>query len=626
MVSLNWVGTRPTPTISVNFLNSEIMSDLTQQQIDQFTITSLIARGGMADVYLAQDVNLKRQVALKVLSPQMAANDNANARFRREAEMVARLNHPHIVQIFSTGITPDKRPFLAMEYVAGGSLQKYLAHMSAQKRRLTTVDALSITRQVAEALVVAHQAGIVHRDLKPSNILLRPDGTPVLTDLGIAAVQTEAGLTETGTVVGTPHYMSPEQARGQKINGRSDIYSLGIILYEMLVGVVPFSGDSPLSILNQQVNEPPPPLALVRDDLASATYQIVKTCLQKEPANRYQTAADLVAALDVALAVERGESQPKLQPTPMPVPQSEPFSAPLEPETVVERDDGVKRPLWPIFALVAMLVAVLLCGGGYLVVRGLWAGLTGSGGPALVAPPTLIADPTAIATEPVTPLETVAPISSADVVALRLTVPPVVDGNLDEWVGISPYLSAHPVYAAPTWDGTDDVSAAWHIGWDADYLYVAVMVVDDVHVQTQTGNQIFKGDNLDLQLDVDRTSDWGSKLNADDYQINLSPGNFANLPPSAFRFAATADGRSIDAPGHGIQIAAQQQPDGYTFEAAIPWRDLNVTPTAGLILGAALNVSDNDTPGTAVQERLLSTSATRRWSEPATWGTLTLSE
>ncbi|MFO7682430.1 MAG: protein kinase [Chloroflexota bacterium] len=595
------------------------MSNLTQQQIDQFYITRLIAQGGMAEVYLAQDVNLKRQVALKVLSPQMAADDNANARFRREAEMVARLNHPHIVQIFSTGTTPDKRPFLAMEYVSGGSLQKYLAHLGAQQQRLTTVDALSLTRQVAAALAVAHQAGIVHRDLKPSNILLRPDGTPVVTDLGIAAVHTESRLTEIGTVVGTPHYMSPEQARGLKVDGRSDIYSLGIILYEMLAGVTPFSGDSPLSILNQQINEPPLLLEWVRDDLAAATRQTVEICLQKDPADRFQTAADLMAAVDHALAVERGERLP------------EPLLTPLEPETVVtKRADGGKRPLWP-FALVAgVMVLALLCGLGYFVIRGLWAGIGGADSADLAAPPTLIVTRTAAAaapaTEPVSPLTTAAPIISSDVVAMRLTAPPVVDGDLAEWTGIAPYLSTHPVYTAPGWDGSEDIEAAWHIGWDADYLYVAVRVVDDVHVQTQTGNQIFKGDNVDLQLDVDRAGDWGSNLNADDYQINLSPGNFANMPPSAFRFAATADGRSIDAPGHGIQIAARQQPDGYTLEAAVPWRDLNVTPAAGLVLGAAFNVSDNDTPGTAVQEHFLSNVAGRKWSEPATWGTLTLSE
>ncbi len=245
---------------------------------------------------------------------------------------------------------------------------------------------------------------------------------------------------------------------------------------------------------------------------------------------------------------------------------------------------------------------------------------------AIAPPPTLIVAPTAVATDTIAPLETAVPLISADVVAARLAVVPVIDGDLAEWAGITPYLSTHPVYTAPGWDGTEDVTAAWHIGWDENNLYLGVAVVDDVHVQTQSGNQIFKGDNIDLQLDVERTGDWGSGLNVDDYQINLSPGNFANLPPSAFRFAATPAGGSIDAPGHGIQIAAQQQPDGYTIEAAIPWRDVNVTPSVGLILGAALNVSDNDTPGTAVQEYFLSTAPTRKWSDPTTWGTLTLSE
>lgn len=592
------------------------MSDLHQQQIDQFYITNLIARGGMAEVYLAQDVVLKRQVALKVLSAQMAANRNANARFRREAETVARLNHPYIVQIYSTGHTPDKRPFIAMEYISGGTLQKYLLRLNELNQRLTTVDALLITRKVAEALAVAHQAGVVHRDLKPSNILLRSDGTPVLTDLGIAAVQTESSLTQTGTVVGTPHYMSPEQARGQQIDGRSDLYSLGMILYEMLAGSVPFSGDSPLSILHQQVNEPPPPLGTVRSDLSNATCQAVEICLQKDPANRFQSANDLIVALDYALSIEQGEQ-------PLGQAQDEPFVQPIETQSAVEEDGG-KRPLWLIGLAVAVIL--LLCGGGFFLLRGLWMTVSISNPVAPPPPPTMIvSEPTAVVATPI-PVETAVPLISADVVAARLAVPPVIDGNLGEWVGTVPYLSTHPVYTAPGWDGTADVVAAWHIGWDADNFYLGVDVVDDVHVQTQTGNQIFKGDNVDLQLDVDRPGDWGAGLNVDDYQINLSPGNFANLPPSAFRFAATPDGGSIDAPGHKIQIAAQQKADGYTIEVAIPWQDLNVAPSVGLILGAALNVSDNDTLGTAVQEYFLSNVATRKWGDPTTWGTLTLSE
>ena len=584
------------------------MSDILQQQSDQFYITDLIARGGMADVYLAQDVVLKRQVALKVLSPQMTMNRNANARFRREAETVARLNHPHIVQIFSTGRTQDKRPFIAMEYVRGGSLQKYLARLHAKNQRLNCVDALLITRQVAEALAVAHQAGVVHRDLKPSNILLRPDGTPVVTDLGIAAVQTEPSLTQTGNVVGTPHYMSPEQARGQKIDGRSDIYSLGMILYEMLAGSVPFSGDSPLSILHQQVNEPPPPLSTIRTDLTNATCQVVEICLQKEPANRFQSADDLIVALDHALIMEQGER-----------PAGQPVTA--EQETEAAKD---KRPLW-LFG-VAAVVLLLLCGGSFFIARGLWSGLTAPDVDEALPPPTQISTIPATETSTNVPVVTAVPQVSDAVIATLFTTPPSIDGSLDEWVGVPSFLSAHAVHADSSWDGTDDVEAVWQLGWDANNLYVGVAVTDELLVQTQSGNQIFKGDNVDLQLDMDRTGDWGNGLNTDDFQINLSPGNFATLPPSAFHFTATADGSSIDAPRQNIRVAAQQQPDGYVIEAVIPWQELNVTPSIEFILGAALNVTDNDTPGTAVQERLLSNSASRKWEDPTTWGTITLSE
>ena len=350
---------------------------------------------------------------------------------------------------------------------------------------------------------------------------------------------------------------------------------------------------------------------MVRSDLSNATSQLVDICQQKDPANWYKSADDLMVALDHALRVERGER---------PFSQDEPFVQPVETQLVVTEEGG-KRPLWLIGVVVVALV--LVCCGGFFLLRGLWAGLDTN---VVAPPPTLIGAATAVATNTIMPSETAVPLISADVVAVRLSVLPVIDGNLAEWAGITPYLSTHPVYTAPGWDGTADVAAAWHIGWDENALYLGVVVVDDVHVQSQSGNQIFKGDNVDLQLDVDRTGDWGSGLNVDDYQINLSPGNFANLPPSAFRFNATSDGGSVDAPGHGIQIAAQPQPDGYTIEAAIPWRDVNVTPSVGLILGAALNVSDNDTPGTAVQEYFLSTAATRKWSDPTTWGTLTLSE
>ncbi len=285
-------------------------TNLVGQVVDQYQISRHIARGGMADVYLAEDVDLGRQVVLKVMLPMLAQDAEFVARFRREAQTTARLNHPNIVQVYRTGSVPNTgQPYLAMQYIQGGTLQQTLLTLLQRDQILQTTTALSLIRQMADALDVAHRAGIVHRDLKPSNILLHPNGTPVLTDLGIAAVSTESRLTRTGDVMGTPHYMSPEQASGRSLDGRSDLYSLGIILYELLAGMVPFQGDSPLAVLHQHVYEAPPPLQRIRPDLAPVTLQVVDRCLAKDPFQRFQSAGEMAAALSTALT-EEGRSQP----------------------------------------------------------------------------------------------------------------------------------------------------------------------------------------------------------------------------------------------------------------------------------------------------------------------------
>lgn len=295
------------------------MDTLIGQQIGPYRIERYLAHGGMADVYLAHDVTLQRKAAFKVMRPAMAQEPALLARFQREAETAARLYHPNIVQVYTMGTLPTGQPYLVMQYVAGGTLADRLAQ--AQKHPLTAAEALGITRQIADALDVAHRAGIIHRDLKPSNILLRPDGTPVLADLGIAAVQTaDTHLTRTGDFLGTPAYVSPEQASNQAVDGRADIYSLGIVLYEMLAGKAPFTGDSPLGVLHQHLYELPPPLEQQRPGLAPATYEVVAACLQKIPAARYPSAAHLAAAVDRALVAEGrlppgGQSLPAQRPT-----------------------------------------------------------------------------------------------------------------------------------------------------------------------------------------------------------------------------------------------------------------------------------------------------------------------
>ena len=280
------------------------MQDLVGKRIGRYEVQAHVGRGGMADVYLVYDVDLQRKVALKILLPALAHDAAFVQRFRREAQTVARLDHPNIVNVYDIGLTPQQRPYIAMQYIEGGSLRDRLAELAERSKLIPTEQALAIMRQMAEALSVAHQAGIVHRDLKPGNILVRTDGTPVLVDLGIAVVAGGARLTQTGNLIGTPHYMSPEQVRDQPLDGRSDLYSLGIILYELLAGVRPFDAEESIAILHKQVYEEPLPLEQLRDDLAPQTAMIVRACLQKDPGRRYQHAADLVGAIDQALAAE----------------------------------------------------------------------------------------------------------------------------------------------------------------------------------------------------------------------------------------------------------------------------------------------------------------------------------
>ncbi len=254
-----------------------------------YEVLGLLGSGGMGVVYKARDVRLKRLVALKMILAGAHARPEERDRFRREAEAVARLQHPNVVHVYEVG-EQDGRPFLALEYVGGGSLAERLGG-----KPQPADEAARLVRALALAVHAAHRQGIVHRDLKPANVLLAEDGTPKVTDFGLAKRLDEAGLTQTGAVLGTPSYMAPEQAVGDSrgVGPHTDVYALGAILYELLTGRPPFEGATLLETLEQVRAQEPLPLRRLRSDVPRDLETICRKCLEKEPARRYASAQSL---------------------------------------------------------------------------------------------------------------------------------------------------------------------------------------------------------------------------------------------------------------------------------------------------------------------------------------------
>ena len=262
---------------------------------ERYEIDSLLGQGGMARVFRGTDRVLDRTVAIKVLSPQFADDDQFVARFRREAQAAAGLNHPNIVSVYDTGDQGDVH-FIVMEYVEGRTLRDVIR----SEGPLLPERAAEIGEAVARALSPAHQAGLVHRDIKPGNIMLTRDGEVKVMDFGIARTSTGDTLTQTAAVLGTASYLSPEQAQGHSVDTRSDLYSLGCVLFEMLTGRAPFTGDSPVAIAYKHVKEDPVPPSHLNPDVPPSLDAVVMKCMAKNPANRYQTAEELRADLERA--------------------------------------------------------------------------------------------------------------------------------------------------------------------------------------------------------------------------------------------------------------------------------------------------------------------------------------
>ena len=261
-----------------------------------YKVYDQVGSGGLATVYLARNLRTNQIVAVKVLRAEAAADPEMRVRFDREADLLAGLEGAHFVRLIDHGIE-DSQPFLVMEFVEGTTLKDAIRERGA----FSAQDALGIGRQVAEGLAALHDKGVIHRDIKPQNIMIKPDGSVKVMDFGIAKVANLSSVTHSGFMVGTPHYISPEQALGQPVDQRADIYSLGVVLFEMLTGKVLFDAESPLSVLLKHVQDPVPDDWVQQYHVSPEAAGVAEQCLRKNPADRYQRAQDLIAAIDVAL-------------------------------------------------------------------------------------------------------------------------------------------------------------------------------------------------------------------------------------------------------------------------------------------------------------------------------------
>jgi serine/threonine-protein kinase len=269
----------------------------------RYRLDAKIGAGGMSTVYRAFDTTLERPVAIKLLHREIATDSQNLERFRREARAVAQLSHPHIVTVIDQA-EDDNRPYIVFEYVEGETLKQCIR----RKDKLEIVEALAYAIEIARALGAAHARGIVHRDVKPQNVLIDSEGSAKVTDFGIARTLEEDGLTADGRVLGTTDYVSPEQAMGQDVNGQSDLYSLGIVLFEMLTGDVPFKGDNQVAVAMKHVREALPDVRKARPEVSAATASVLDHATHKDPKKRYANDEAIIADLEDALAIEAARS------------------------------------------------------------------------------------------------------------------------------------------------------------------------------------------------------------------------------------------------------------------------------------------------------------------------------
>ncbi len=324
----------------------------------RYELTRVVGSGGMSTVHCAFDTLLERNVALKILHDQYGEDEEYVERFRREARAVAQLSHPNIVTVIDRG-EEDGKQFIVFELVEGENLKELVERGGPLPVRRV----LELGLEVARALAFAHAQGLVHRDVKPQNVLLNEDGRAKVTDFGIVRSLDAVGHTETGTVLGTSHYIAPEQARGEPVDAQTDVYSFGVVLYELLAGEVPYPGDNFLSVAMKHVNEPVPSVLDARPDTPIRLASLIERSLAKEPADRPASMDDVVAELEAVLSeldAKDGNEGTMIMKRPTPVP------APPPRRKQARAQRGRRLPLW-LLLLGALLIAAVV--GGLLLSR-----------------------------------------------------------------------------------------------------------------------------------------------------------------------------------------------------------------------------------------------------------------
>src|SRR4249919_2851531 len=326
----------------------------------RYRLEAKLGSGGMSTVYLARDTTLYRDVAVKVMHREMSEQEDQLERFRQEARAVAKLSHPNVVAVIDAG-EDGGHPYIVFEYVEGETLKQRIARLGA----LDTQEALAYAIEIARGLTVAHARNMVHRDIKPQNVLIDAEGRAKLTDFGISRQLEQDGMTATGRVLGTTDYVSPEQAMGRQVDPRSDVYSLGVVLYEMLLGQVPFQADSQVGVAMKHVNEELPDVQRRRPEISAASALVVERATAKDPAERYQEVGEMIDDLETALEVEAARAG----------------STTGEATSVLDALPPPKRKLagrarWPWAAIVLL---VLVGGGALLAAKLISDGTLGGG-------------------------------------------------------------------------------------------------------------------------------------------------------------------------------------------------------------------------------------------------------